>query len=170
MAENGAVLVTGGAGYIGSHVCKALAGAGYLPIAFDKMVYGHEWAVKWGPLEVGDICDATRLAEVITEWQPVAVVHLAAYAYVGESVEDPEKYYCKNLGGMLSLLSAVREAGIRRFVFSSSCVVYGEPEQVPITEVHACNPVNPYGVTKYAGERMLRDFVAAYGGASVSLR
>lgn len=170
MTDRAAVLVTGGAGYIGSHVCKALSARGYLPVAFDNLIYGHEWAVKWGPLEVGDITDGAALSDAIAHHRPVAVVHLAAFAYVGESVEDPEKYYRNNLLGMLTLLSAVREADIRKFVFSSSCVVYGETDSDTISEDHPCDPVNPYGNTKYSGERMMRDFMRAYGGSSVALR
>ena len=112
MSDRGAVLVTGGAGYIGSHVCKALSAQRYLPVAFDNLIYGHEWAVKWGPLEVGDITDGAALSDAIARHRPVAVVHLAAFAYVGESVEDPEKYYRNNLLGMLTLLSTVRGADI----------------------------------------------------------
>ena len=170
MTDRAAVLVTGGAGYIGSHVCKALSARGYLPVAYDNLIYGHDWAVKWGPLEVGDITDGAALSNAIARHRPVAVVHLAAFAYVGESVEDPEKYYRNNLLGMLTLLSAVRAANIRKFVFSSSCVVYGETDNDTISEDHSCDPVNPYGNTKYSGERMMRDFMRAYGGGSVALR
>ena len=164
------VLVTGGAGYIGSHVCKALAGAGYFPIAFDSLVHGHEWAVKWGPLEVGDINDFECLFSAVNSYKIEAIVHLAAFAYVNESVEDPEKYYQNNTLGMLNLLRAVRRAKIERFVFSSSCAVYGEPNSKIISENWPRNPINTYGFTKHVGERMLQDFMTAYGGSSIALR
>lgn len=131
-----AILVTGGAGYIGSHTCKALARAGYLPVAYDNLVYGHPWAVQWGPLEQGDLLDSTRLAEVIARYRPVAAIHFAAYAYVGESVTDPAKYYGNNLSGTLSLLAALRAGGVERLVFSSTCATYGVPERLLIDERH----------------------------------
>lgn len=164
------VLVTGGAGYVGSHVCKALAAEGMQPVAFDNMSTGHEWAVKWGPLEVGDLASAERLAEVFATHKPAAVIHLAANAYVGESVADPAKYYGNNVGGSLSLLNAMRAAEVPHIVFSSSCVVYGPPDKCPIGEDHPRNPQNPYGVTKMTVERMLEDFDTAYGVRSMSLR
>jgi len=108
------VLVTGGAGYIGSHTCKALSRAGYAPVTYDNLVHGHEWAVKWGPLEKGDILDTSRLSEVISAYKPSAVVHFAAFAYVGESVEDPAKYYRNNVAGTLSLLDAMRQNGVNK--------------------------------------------------------
>lgn len=164
------VLVTGGAGYIGSHACKALAQAGYTPITFDNLVYGHPWAVKWGPLEEGDIGDRIRLNEVIAHYRPGAVLHFAAYAYVGESVEDPGKYYRNNVVGTLTLLEAMRDSGVDKLVFSSTCATYGIPLQTPISEDHPQSPVNPYGASKLMIERMLRDFYSAYGLSSVSLR
>ncbi|MET0274576.1 MAG: UDP-glucose 4-epimerase GalE [Phenylobacterium sp.] len=164
------VLVTGGAGYIGSHACKALAAAGFEPITYDNLVYGHEWAVKWGPLERGDILDRARLDEVMARYQPAAVLHFAAFAYVGESVVDPAKYYRNNVLGTLSLLDAMRDGGIRRLVFSSSCATYGAPQRVPIREEDPQNPINPYGATKLMVERMLADYGPAYGLESVALR
>lgn len=164
------VLVTGGAGYIGSHACKALAQAGYMPITYDNLVYGHPWAVKWGPLEEGDIGDRIRLNEVIARYRPGAVLHFAAYAYVGESVEDPGKYYRNNVAGTLTLLEAMRDTGVDKLVFSSTCATYGMPLQTPICESHPQSPVNPYGASKLMIERMLRDFYSAYGLSSVSLR
>ena len=164
------VLVTGGAGYIGSHACKALARAGYTPVAYDNLVYGHEWAVKWGPLTVGDIADRTCLDAVIREYQPCAVMHFAAYAYVGESVADPFKYYRNNVAGTLTLLEAMRDQGIDRLIFSSTCATYGEPDQVPIPESHRLQPINPYGASKLMVERMLADAGAAYGLRSIALR
>ena len=167
---NRTILITGGAGYIGSHACKAVAQAGYTPVAYDNLVYGHREAVRWGPLEVGDIADRHRLDEVIAEYRPEAAIHFAAYAYVGESVQDPAKYYRNNVAGTLSLLEALVHHGIDRVVFSSTCATYGIPEQVPIDEQHPQHPINPYGASKLMIERMLQDFSTAYGLRSVSLR
>ncbi len=122
------ILVTGGAGYIGSHACKALAAAGFTPVTYDNLVYGHDWAVKWGPLEIGDIRDEARLAEVLAKHRPMAVMHFAAFAYVGESVADPAQYYLNNVVGTLSLLEAMRAHAVDRIVFSSTCATYGTPE------------------------------------------
>jgi len=164
------VLVTGGAGYIGSHVCKVLTRWGYLPIAYDNLVYGHEWAVKWGPLERGDLADRARLDAVITKYRPAAVIHLAAFAYVGESVSDPGKYYRNNVAGTLTLLEAVRDHGITSFVFSSTCATYGVPQRLPISEASPQQPINPYGMSKLMVERMLADFAPAHGLRSIALR
>ena len=164
------VLVTGGAGYIGSHACKALAQAGYTPVTYDNLVYGHPWAAKWGPLEEGDIADRPRLDGVLRRYKPVAVMHFAAYAYVGESVEDPGKYYRNNVAGTLTLLEAMRDHSIENFVFSSTCATYGVPEQVPIVETHPQCPVNPYGSSKLMIEQILRDFEQAHGLRSIALR
>ncbi len=164
------ILVTGGAGYIGSHTCKRLSQAGYTPIAYDSLVNGHPWAVQWGPLEVGDICDRERLDQVIEEYQPEAVVHFAAFAYVGESVQHPAKYYRNNVMGSLTLLEAMVAHGIDKMVFSSTCATYGMPEEMPIVEATIQCPVNPYGYTKLAVEGMLKNFAAAYGMSSTCLR
>ena len=164
------VLVTGGAGYIGSHACKSLAQAGYTPVTFDNLVYGHEWAVKWGPLEVGDIGDAERIRAVMREYKPLAVMHFAAYAYVGESVEDPAKYYHNNVTGTLTLLDAMRGEGIEKLVFSSTCATYGVPLHTPMREDHPQVPINPYGWTKLMIERAMQDYSMAYGLRGVSLR
>jgi UDP-arabinose 4-epimerase len=164
------VLVTGGAGYIGSHTCKALAAAGFTPVAYDNLVYGHEWAVQWGPLERGDILDGNRLAQVIATHRPEAVLHFAAFAYVGESVADPAKYYRNNVCGTLTLLDAMRAGQVGRIVFSSTCATYGVPQTTPITEDSPQNPINPYGASKLMIERVLADYRAAYALSSVSLR
>lgn len=164
------VLVTGGAGYIGSHVCKALAAAGYRPIAYDNLIYGHEWAVKWGPLERGNILDTSRVCAVLRKTGAEAVIHLAAFAYVGESVSDPAKYYRNNVAGTLALLAAMRECEVKRIVFSSTCATYGNPDALPITEETPQRPVNPYGATKLMIERMLADYRHAYDLKSISLR
>lgn len=164
------ILVTGGAGYIGSHTCKALYEKGYLPITYDNLVYGHEWAVKWGPFEKGDINDRQRLDEVIQKYNPSAVIHFAAYAYVGESVENPGKYYHNNVSGTITLLEALRDHGIDQFVFSSTCATYGEPHEIPIPESHPQLPINPYGASKLMIERILQDFDMAHKIRSISLR
>lgn len=164
------VLVTGGAGYIGSQTCKSLAAGGYTPVAVDNMVYGHEWAVRWGPLEVADILDSARLDEIITRHKPIAVLHFAAFAYVGESVTDPGKYYTNNVAGSLSLLQAMARHGIDRLVFSSTCATYGNPIQIPINEHHPQAPINPYGASKQMVERMMADFGLAHGLRSIALR
>ncbi|MGH6971082.1 MAG: NAD-dependent epimerase/dehydratase family protein, partial [Caulobacteraceae bacterium] len=121
------ILVTGGAGYIGSHTCKALAGAGHTPVTYDNLSRGFAHAVKWGPLEQGDILDAARLADVIARHRPDAVIHFAAFAYVGEAMDDPALYYRNNVVGTQSLLEAMRAGGVSRIVFSSSCTTYGQP-------------------------------------------
>ncbi|MFT3807409.1 UDP-glucose 4-epimerase GalE [Arenimonas sp.] len=164
------VLVTGGAGYVGSHACKALAGAGHLPIVFDNLRHGHEWAVRWGPLVKGDIADRACLDAAILEWKPDAVMHFAAFAYVGESVSDPGRYYRNNVAGTLSLLEAMRDHGVDRIVFSSTCATYGIPHIVPIPESHPQQPINPYGAGKLMVERMLTDFAAAHGLRARALR
>ncbi|MGQ0800765.1 MAG: UDP-glucose 4-epimerase GalE [Pseudomarimonas sp.] len=164
------ILVTGGAGYIGSHACKALAAAGHTPVVYDNLVHGHRWAVQWGPLEEGDIADRERLDAVIKRWQPEAVMHFAAYAYVGESVTDPGKYYRNNVAGTLTLLEAMRDHAIARLVFSSTCATYGEPTQLPMSEGHPQTPINPYGASKLMIERMLADFSHAHSLRAISLR
>lgn len=164
------VLVTGGAGYIGSHVCKALAKADYLPITYDNLVNGHRESVRWGLFEHGDILDRTSLDRVFSLHKPEAVIHLAAFAYVGESVADPGKYYRNNVAGSLTLLEAMRDHGTPSLVYSSSCAVYGEPAENPIAETAPCQPVNPYGMSKFVTERMIRDFAAASGLKWIALR
>lgn len=164
------VLVTGGAGYIGSHVCKALAASGYVPVSFDNLVYGHERAVRWGSFIHGDILDRTTLDAVLEKYRPIAVMHFAAFAYVGESVDNPGKYYRNNVAGSLNLLEAVRDHGVDKFIFSSTCSTYGVPSVVPIPETHPQTPINPYGASKLMIEQMLRDFDVAHGLRSISLR
>ncbi len=167
---NRSILVTGGAGYIGSHACKELAGAGYTPVTLDNMVYGHEWAVQWGPLVRGDISDHQVLDQVFDLYRPQAVIHFAAYAYVGESVTDPAKYYRNNVAGTLALLEAMLRHGCRDMVFSSTCATYGNPVSIPIPENHPQQPINPYGRGKLMIEQILSDFDAAYGLKNISLR
>jgi UDP-arabinose 4-epimerase len=164
------ILVTGGAGYVGSHACKALASAGYRPVVYDNLSRGHREAVRWGPLVEGDLHDRVRLGEALRAHQVSAVMHFAAFAYVGESVADPELYYRNNVGGTLALLGAMRAAGVHRIVFSSTCAVYGVPEMLPIRETTAKAPLNPYGDTKLAIERALNWYAAAYGMRYIALR
>lgn len=164
------VIVTGGAGYIGSHVAKSLHRTGFVPVTVDNLSRGHEWAVKWGPIEKVDINDTVVLERIFNRYRPVAVVHLAALAYVGESVSDPYRYYRNNVVGTLSLLEAMQAAGCDRIVFSSTCATYGIPDIVPITEDAPQLPVNPYGASKFTVERILADADTAYGLRSVSLR
>ncbi|MBY0280564.1 MAG: UDP-glucose 4-epimerase GalE [Alphaproteobacteria bacterium] len=165
-----AILVTGGAGYIGSHVCYALKQQGYQPICFDNFSYGHRWAAKFGPVVEGDLLNFQDIEDAITEYNPLAVIHLASFIQVGESVRDPLKYYENNIVGTVNLLKAMQKHKISYFVFSSSAAVYGSPEYTPIDENHLKNPINPYGHTKNMTEIMLQDCDKAYGLKSVSLR
>jgi len=164
------VLVTGGAGYIGSHACKALAQWGHQPIVYDNLLTGHRDAVRWGPLAVGDILDRDRLDAVFAAHRPDMVIHFAALAYVSESVADPGAYYRVNVGGTLSLLQAMVRHQVLALVFSSSCATYGAPDSLPIIETTPQVPINPYGYTKLAVERMLADFGTAHKIRSVALR
>lgn len=164
------VLVAGGAGYIGSHACKALAAAGFVPVTYDNLEHGHDEAVRWGPLIRADIADRARLDIVMSEFKPVAVMHFAAYTFVGESVADPRKYYRNNVVGALTLFEAAVAAGIDAVVFSSTAAVYGVPDVVPIPEAAPKQPINPYGRSKLMMEEILRDFDGAYGLRSVCLR
>ena len=167
------VLVTGGAGYIGSHAVLALQQQGNEVIILDNLVNGHRYiaeSVLGAKLIVGDISDRQLLDQIFREHQITAVMHFAAYAYVGESVNSPGKYYRNNLMGTLVLLEAMLAAGVKKLVFSSTCATYGVPCQIPITETHPQAPINPYGATKLAVERMLLDFDAAYGLKSVIFR
>ena len=164
------ILVTGGAGYVGSHASKALAAAGHTPVVYDNLSRGHREFARWGPLEVGDLCEAATLDAVFARHRIDAVMHFAALAYVGESVEQPALYYRNNVGGTLELLEAMRRAGVGLIVFSSTCATYGVPERMPITEDLPQQPINPYGATKLMIEQVLRDYAPAYGLRSVALR
>ncbi len=165
-----AILVTGGAGYVGSHACKALAGAGYRPIVYDNLSRGHREAVRWGPLIEGDLNDTDQVAAALQTHRVTAVMHFAAYAYVGESVGEPATYYRNNVGGTLALLEAMRRTGTGAIVFSSTCAVYGSPERLPIDEATPKLPLNPYGETKLAVERALHWYGGAYGLRFAALR
>jgi UDP-glucose-4-epimerase GalE len=169
-ADPRAVLVTGGAGYIGSHACKALAQAGYRVVAFDNLVAGHRAAVKWGELVEGDITDRAAVLDALTRHGIFAVMHFAAFLDVGESVREPSKYYRNNVVGALNVLDAMASAAVTRFVFSSTCATYGEPRETPIVETHSQDPINSYGESKLAVERALPHFERAYGIHAVALR
>ena len=164
------ILVAGGAGYIGSQTCKALAGAGYLPVTYDDLSRGHAWAVKWGPLEVGDIADGARLADVVRRYRPRAVIHFAGYGYVGESMQFPDLYYGNNVIRTGQMLETLRHAGLRHVVFSSSCATYGGVHERTIDESVEQRPLSTYGFSKLVIERMLHDYGRAYGFRSLALR
>lgn len=164
------VLVTGGAGYVGSHACKAFARAGWQVVALDNLSRGWPEAVRWGPLVVGDIADAACVQAALDQYRPDVVAHFAAYAYVGESVEQPDIYYRNNSVGTLNLLDVLRGSPCRRVIFSSTCASYGHPVRLPIDETHPQAPINPYGWSKFIIERMLEDYAVAYGLTSTSLR
>jgi UDP-glucose 4-epimerase len=157
------VLVTGGAGYIGAHACKALARAGFTPVAFDNLSTGWSEAVKWGPLVKGDLMDRASIDAALAEHRPVAVLHFAALSLVGESMRDPGRYWRVNVGGALNLLEACAAAGVKNFVFSSTCATYGDQDGVLLTEDTPQRPINAYGGSKLAIEGIVRDFGAAYG-------
>lgn len=164
------VLVTGGAGYVGSFSVRLLERSGHDVWVYDNLSKGHRGAVAGDRLIVGDLMDRQRLEHVLKDRQIDAVMHFAALAYVGESVEQPAKYYQNNVGGTLSLLEAMRAVGVGRIVFSSTCATYGEPEQVPITENEKQQPINPYGFTKLVIEHALADYTQAYGWGYAALR
>jgi UDP-glucose-4-epimerase GalE len=164
------ILVTGGAGYVGSFAFRLLLQAGHEPWAYDNLVYGHARAVPSGRLIEGDLLDGDRIRSVMRERRIEAVMHFAAYAYVGESVTDPAKYYLNNISGTLHLLEAMRSAGVSKIVFSSTCATYGDPASLPISEDQPQNPINPYGFTKLAIEHALADYAHAYGLSYAALR
>jgi len=164
------VLVTGGAGYIGSHVLRALTAAGHTCVAYDDLSGGHRAAVGDTPLLVADVADTAALADAMTRHAIDAVIHLAAFIEAGESVAKPAKYYRNNTVGGLSVLEAMAEAGVRRMVFSSTAAVYGRPKNVPIREDDPAEPINPYGASKLAVEFMLRSFAPAHDMGFVALR
>ena len=164
------VLVTGGAGYIGSHTSKALSRSGYEPVVLDNFSTGHRWAVKWGTAIDGDLTDSTLIREVLTNYAVQAVIHFAGSAYVGESMQQPRKYFRNNVANTLNLLEAMVDCGVRYVVFSSSCATYGIPGAIPIGEEQLQVPINPYGESKRFAERALDWFGRAYGLGCVALR
>jgi UDP-glucose 4-epimerase len=164
------VLVAGGAGYVGSHVCLVLKEAGFTPIVFDNLSNGHAAFVQWGPLEIGDIRDRTRLDEVITSYRPIAVMHLAALIDIGESIREPARFYETNVSGTINLIEAACRGRIEAMVFSSTCATYGDPVYLPMDEVHPQVPVSPYGRTKLMAEQALADYSTYAGFRSVCLR
>lgn len=164
------VLVSGGAGYVGSHACLKLAEAGYEPVVFDDLSNGHEAFVRWGPFEQGDIRDRARLAEVFERHRPAAVMHFAALIEVGESVKAPGRFYETNVGGAANVIQAAQAAGVGAFVFSSTCATYGDPVRVPMDETHPQAPLNPYGRSKLMIEQALADMDAYSGLRFTALR
>jgi UDP-glucose-4-epimerase GalE len=164
------VLVTGGAGYIGSHAAKALSRAGHQVVIFDNFVAGHRDAVKYGALVEGDIVDTAAVRAALARFRVDAVMHFAAYLDVGESVREPVKYYRNNVGGAISVLDAMAAQSVQSFVFSSTCATYGEPMETPIAETHPQRPINSYGESKLAVERALPHFERAHGIHAVALR
>ena len=164
------VLVTGGAGYIGSHTVRALRNAGVDVVVLDSLEYGHREAVLDAPLEVGDIADAALVERVVNDYAVDSVVHFAAYKAAGESMEVPGRYFENNVGRSARLLSALHDAGIERIVFSSTCAVYGTPRTLPVDEQHPTGPESPYGESKRIVEQMLHWFSECHGMRSVALR
>ncbi len=164
------VLVTGGAGYIGAHTAKLLARRGAIPVVVDNLIYGHESFVKWGPLINADIGDKKTIKQTIETYNIEDVIHFAAYAYVGESVANPRKYYKNNISSTIALLNQCIDSNIKNFVFSSTCATYGISEKKEISEEDAQNPINPYGFTKLVVEKMLQDYSRSYGLKTMALR
>jgi UDP-glucose 4-epimerase len=170
MNDKPAVLIAGGAGYIGSHINKELARRNARTVVFDNLLYGHREFVRWGDFILGDLSDENQLGLVFEKYRVDAVMHFSAFTFVNESVTDPAKYYVNNVVNTLNLLKAMKKHGVRHFIFSSSCATYGDPLKIPIPEDHPLNPINPYGRSKLMVEQMLADFSAAYGLRYVSMR
>jgi len=164
------VLVAGGAGYIGAHMCKLLALHGYTPIVVDNLTFGHKEFVKWGPLIVGDIADKDLIRQTIRTYKPIAVFHFSAFTYVGESVTEPKKYYQNNVVGTINLLDSIIEMGVKSFIFSSTCATFGIPQTEFLSETHPQNPINPYGMSKLIIEKCIADYSRAYDLKSVIFR
>lgn len=164
------ILIVGGAGYIGSHINKELNRQGYETIIFDNLSFGHPEFIKWGNFQRGDLGNIEEIRKLFKKYPIDAVMHFAAFTYVGESVEDPQKYYLNNLRNTLNLLEVMLEEGVKYFVFSSTCATYGTPEEIPMTENHPQKPINPYGKGKFMVEQILTDYSQAYGLEYVSLR
>ena len=164
------ILVTGGAGYIGSHTAKALAAAGFTPVVLDNLSHGHRWAVRWGPLVEADVGDPAAVRAALATHKPVAVIHFAGEISVGESMQDPGKYFRSNFCNTIVLLDAMREAGVRTLVYSSTAAVYGTPIKTPISEDHPLTPINPYGESKLYSEQAMARFADAHGLKWTALR
>lgn len=164
------ILVVGGAGYIGSHMCKYLSRNGYEPVTLDNLITGHQKAVKWGPFYKGSLDDINLVSDIIVKYKICAVMHFAAHSLVGESVKNPALYYKNNVLSTLKLLEVMIKQNVLKFIFSSSAAVFGSPNKTPITETHALNPITPYGWSKMMVEQILNDFKGAYHLNSVSLR
>lgn len=170
MHSQDAILIVGGAGYIGSHVNKLLSSLGYKTIVFDNLSCGHKEFVKWGEFILGDLSDKEQLKLCFRKYSILAIMHFSASAYVEESVRNPAKYYINNVSNTLNLLETMREFGVKYFVFSSTCATYGIPMEIPITEEHPQNPINPYGRSKLMIEQILKDYEHAYGIKHINLR
>jgi UDP-arabinose 4-epimerase len=164
------ILVSGGAGFVGSHTCKTLAAEGFMPVTFDDLSRGHADFVRWGPLVKGDILDTTALTAAFEQYRPRAVIHFAALAYVGESMSRPLAYYRINVAGLVNVLDVMLRYGVQTIVFSSSCATYGIPDRLPIAENAPQHPINPYGRSKLLGEQILADARAAEGLRVAMLR
>ena len=164
------IFIAGGAGYIGSHVNKELYKRGYSTLVYDNLVYGHKGAVKWGNFILGDLNNIEQLRLVFKKYPIKAVMHFAAYAFVGESVTDPQKYYLNNISNTLNLLQVMLEFGVKYFIFSSTCATYGIPKEDILDENHPQNPINPYGFTKLCIEQSLIDYAKAYDLKYIILR
>jgi UDP-glucose 4-epimerase len=164
------ILVTGGAGYIGSHTCLALAEKGYTPVVYDNLVNGHRELVQWGPFELGDVRERERLEEVIGLYSPAAIIHFAGLIEVAESITNPIAFFDNNVSGSLALFAAALQAGINKVVFSSTCATYGIPQEIPMRESHPQLPISPYGTSKLLVERILRDLGTYQNLRSVILR
>ena len=164
------ILITGGAGYIGSHVCKMLANENCTPVTYDNLSTGNREAVQWGPLEQGDVLDKDKFCYVLKKYKPKAVIHFAAFAYVGESIIKPGKYYRNNVLGTLNIAECMLQESVNNLIFSSSCATFGIPLSMPINETNIQNPINPYGKSKLACENIINDFSSAHGLHSIILR
>jgi UDP-glucose-4-epimerase GalE len=164
------ILLTGGAGYIGSHTAKRLSQSGFKPVTLDDLSTGHKWAVKWGPFIQGDIGDQKLIREIVAEYHIQAVLHFAAHAYVGESITHPRKYFHNNVVRTLDMLNTLVDCSVKQVIFSSSCATYGDPQHIPIAESHPQKPVNPYGESKLMIERILHWYDNAYGLKAACLR
>jgi UDP-glucose 4-epimerase len=164
------ILVTGGAGYIGSHTCLALAERGYTPVVYDNLVSGHREFVQWGPFEQGDVRDRERLERVISSYKPAAIIHFAGLIEVAESVTNPIAFFENTVSGSVNLFAVALKAGIDKVVFSSTCAIYGIPQEIPMSESHPQLPISPYGTSKLLVEQILRDLDNYQGLRSIILR